>query len=50
MIAIGGSGNDSIGKNRTEINIGSLKVYHGEDDKKEDFLKEQPLNLYLLLG
>ncbi|MDK2772631.1 MAG: hypothetical protein KYX68_10460 [Flavobacterium sp.] len=33
MIALGGSGNDSIGKNRTEINIGSLKVYHGEEDK-----------------
>lgn len=33
MIILGGSGNDSIGKNKTEINIGSLKVYHGEEDK-----------------
>lgn len=33
MIIMGGTGRDSIGKNRTEINIGSLKVYHGEEDK-----------------
>ena len=34
-IILGSSGNDSIGKNRTEINIGSMKVFQGEDDKIE---------------
>ena len=33
MVILGGTGNDSIGKDRTEINIGSLKVYYGEGDK-----------------
>ena len=36
-IVLGGSANDSIGKYKTEINIGSLKVYNGEEDK---FLKK----------
>lgn len=33
MLILGGSANDSIGKNKTEINIGSMKVYHGREDK-----------------
>ncbi|MGO4822683.1 MULTISPECIES: hypothetical protein [unclassified Flavobacterium] len=32
MLIIGAS-NDSIGKNKTEINLTSLKVYNGHDDK-----------------
>ena len=32
-IVLGGSANDSIGKYKTEINIGSLKIYNGEEDK-----------------
>lgn len=35
MIILGGGSNDSIGKYKTEINIGSLKVYKGEEDKME---------------
>ncbi|SHI68765.1 hypothetical protein [Flavobacterium haoranii] len=50
MIAIGGSGNDSIGKNRTEINIGSLKVYHGEDDKKRRLSKRTTSQFVFAFG
>lgn len=32
-IIIGGNKNDSIGKNKTEINLGSMKIYNGEKDK-----------------
>lgn len=32
-IVLGGNSNDSIGKNKTEINIGSLKIYNGDEDK-----------------
>ncbi|HLO72403.1 MAG TPA: hypothetical protein VK164_00545 [Flavobacterium sp.] len=34
-IIIGGNKNDSIGKNKTEINLGSMKIYNGEKDKAE---------------
>jgi hypothetical protein len=34
-IYFGGSRNDSIGKNRTEINFPGMKVYRGEQDKIE---------------
>lgn len=34
MIVLGGS-NDSIGKNKTEINITSMKVYNGQNDKED---------------
>lgn len=34
-IILGGNKNDSIGKNKTEINLGSMKIYNGEKDKAE---------------
>ena len=34
-IILGGNNNDSIGKNKTEINLGSMKIYNGEKDKAE---------------
>ncbi|MFN7043831.1 MAG: hypothetical protein ACK4M1_01435 [Flavobacterium sp.] len=34
-IILGGNKNDSIGKNKTEINLGSMKIYNGEKDKVE---------------
>ncbi|MFD2909957.1 hypothetical protein ACFSX9_14575 [Flavobacterium ardleyense] len=34
-IYLGGNSKDSIGKNRTEINIGGMKIYKGEEDKME---------------
>lgn len=33
MIILGSGSNDSIGKHKTEINIGSMKIYNGEDEK-----------------
>ena len=50
MIVLGGSGNDSIGKNRTEINIGSLKVYHGEEDKKRRLSKRTTSQFVFAFG
>ncbi len=35
MIVLGSSSKDSIGENRTEINLGSMKIYNGEKDKAE---------------
>jgi hypothetical protein len=35
VIIIGGSRNDSIGKNKTEINITSMKVYNGQEEKQD---------------
>lgn len=34
-IVIGSSSRDSIGQNKTEINLGSMKIYKGEKDKAE---------------
>ncbi|EIA09089.1 hypothetical protein [Flavobacterium frigoris] len=34
MINIIGGSNDSIGKNKTEINLTSMKVYNGQNDKE----------------
>lgn len=34
-IILGGNSKDSIGKNKTEINLGSMKIYTGEQDKIE---------------
>ena len=34
-IILRGNNNDSIGKNKTEINLGSMKIYNGEKDKAE---------------
>ena len=50
MIVLGGSSNDSIGKNRTEINIGSLKVYHGEEDKKRRLSKRTTSQFVFAFG
>ncbi len=35
MIVLGNNKDDSIGENRTEINLGSMKIYTGEKDKVE---------------
>ena len=35
MIVLGSNSKDSIGENRTEINLGSMKIYNGEKDKAE---------------
>ena len=35
MIVLGSSSKDSIGENRTEINLGSMKIYNGEKEKAE---------------
>ena len=50
MIVLGGSGNDSIGKNRTEINIGSLKVYRGEEDKMKRLSKRTTSQFVFAFG
>ena len=50
MIILGGSGNDSIGKDRTEINIGSLKVYHGEEDKMKRLSKRTTSQFVFAFG
>src|SRR5574343_205029 len=34
-IVLGSNQDDSIGENRTEINLGSMKIYNGEKDKVE---------------
>ena len=50
MIILGGTGTDSIGKNKTEINIGSLKVYHGEEDKMKRLSKRTTSQFVLAFG
>ncbi len=50
MIILGGSGNDSIGKDRTEINIGSLKIYHGEEDKMKRLSKRTTSQFVFAFG
>lgn len=49
-IILGSSSNDSIGVNRTEINIGSMKVYHGEEDKRRRLSKRTTSQFVLAFG
>lgn len=49
-INLGSSSNDSIGVNRTEINIGSMKVYHGEEDKRRRLSKRTTSQFVLAFG
>lgn len=48
-IVIGGS-SDSIGKNHTQINISSFKVYNGNDDLKKRQTKRTTSQLVFALG
>lgn len=50
MIILGGGSNDSIGKYKTEINIGSLKVYNGEEDKMERKSKRTTSQFVFAMG
>ncbi|UQD57660.1 hypothetical protein FLAK523_01150 [Flavobacterium sp. K5-23] len=49
MLIIGTS-NDSIGKNKTEINLTSLKVYNGQDDKLKRHYKRTTSQIVFATG
>jgi hypothetical protein len=49
MLSIGTS-NDSIGKNKTEINLTSMKVYNGQDDKLNRHYKRTTSQIVFATG
>ena len=49
-IILGSSRNDSIGKNRTEINLTTMKVYKGEQDKIERKSKRTTSQFVFAMG
>lgn len=49
-IIIGSNRNDSIGKNRTEINLTTMKVYKGEQDKIERKSKRTTSQFVFAMG
>jgi len=49
-IILGSSRNDSIGKNRTEINLTTMKVYKGEQDKMERKSKRTTSQFVFAMG
>lgn len=50
IIVIGSSGNDSIGKHKTEINIGSMKIFKGEDQKIQRMAKRTTSQFVFAFG
>ncbi|MEZ4852752.1 hypothetical protein [Flavobacterium sp.] len=50
VIVIGSSSNDSIGKNRTEINLTAMKVYQGEEDKMKRLSKRTTSQFVFAMG
>ena len=50
VIVIGGNTFDSIGKNKTEVNITSLKVYDGQEDKQNRQSKRTTSQLVFAAG
>ena len=49
-IILGSNSKDSIGVNRTEINVGSMKVYKGEQDKIERISKRTTSQFVFAFG
>lgn len=50
MIILGSTGVDSIGKHKTEINLGSLKVYKGEEEKMKRLSKRTTSQFVFAFG
>jgi hypothetical protein len=50
MLILGSGSNDSIGKNTTEINFGSMKVYKGEDEKIQRLSKRTTSQFVFAFG
>lgn len=50
MVILGSSGVDSIGKHKTEINIGSMKVYSGEEEKMQRLSKRTTSQFVFAFG
>jgi len=50
FIVIGSSPNDSIGKNKTEINLTAMKVYQGEEDKMKRLSKRTTSQFVFAMG
>ncbi len=50
MIILGSGSNDSIGKFKTEINIGSMKIYSGEEDKIQRLSKRTTSQFVFAFG
>lgn len=50
VIVIGGNKFDSIGKNKTEVNITSMKVYDGQEDKQNRQSKRTTSQIVFAMG